>query len=30
LKPLKPPRIQQNVIEVLTDDEVKRLLATFD
>jgi site-specific recombinase XerD len=30
LKPLKPPRIQQKVVEVLTDDEVKRLLATFD
>jgi site-specific recombinase XerD len=30
LKPLKPPRIQQKVVEVLTDDEVNRLVATFD
>ena len=30
LKPLKPPRIQQKVVEILTDDEIKRLLATFD
>jgi site-specific recombinase XerD len=30
LKPLKPPRIQQKVVEVLTDDEVNRLVAIFD
>jgi len=28
LKALKPPRIQQKVVEVLTDEEVKRLVAT--
>jgi site-specific recombinase XerD len=30
LKPLKPPRIQQKLVEVLTDDEVNRLVAIFD
>jgi len=30
LKPLKPPRIQQKIVEVLTDDEVNRLVAIFD
>jgi site-specific recombinase XerD len=28
LKPLKPPRIQQKIVEVLTDEEVNRLVAT--
>ena len=30
LKPLKPPRIQRKVIQVLSDEEVARLLARFD
>jgi len=30
LRALKPPRIQQKVVEVLTDDEVNRLVGTFD
>jgi site-specific recombinase XerD len=30
LKPLKPPKVQTKVIDVLTDDEVRRLVATFD
>ncbi len=30
LKNLKPPRVQQKVVEVLTDDEVNRLVAVFD
>ncbi len=30
LKPLKPPKATQKVKEVLTDEEVKRLLAAFD
>lgn len=30
LKPLKPPKITQKVKEVLSDDEVKRLVAAFD
>lgn len=30
LKPLKPPKIQQKVKEVLSDDEVQRLVSAFD
>jgi integrase/recombinase XerD len=30
LKPIKPPKVQQKVKEVLTDDEVKRLISVFD
>lgn len=30
LKVIKPPRIQQKVKEVLTDEEVQRILAVFD
>lgn len=30
LKPLKPPKVQQKVKEVLTDEEVQRLVAVFD
>jgi integrase/recombinase XerC/integrase/recombinase XerD len=30
LKPVKPPKMQQKVKEVLTDDEVRRLLAVFN
>jgi integrase/recombinase XerC/integrase/recombinase XerD len=30
LRPLKPPKFQQKVTEVLTDEEVHRLVAVFD
>ncbi len=30
LRPLKPPKIQQKVVEVLSDSEIERLLAVFD
>ena len=30
LRPLKPPKFQQKVTEVLTDEEVQRLVAVFD
>lgn len=30
LRPLKPPKVQTKVVEVLTDDEVRRLVAVFD
>ena len=30
LRPLKPPKIQQKVVEVLSDAEIERLLAVFD
>lgn len=30
LKTLKPPKVQQKVTEVLSDDEVKRFVAAFD
>ncbi len=30
LRPLKPPKFQQKVTEVLTDEEVQRLVAIFD
>jgi integrase/recombinase XerC/integrase/recombinase XerD len=30
LRPLKPPKFQEKVTEVLTDDEVRRLVAVFD
>ncbi len=30
LRPLKPPKYQQKVIQVLSDDEVQRLVAVFD
>jgi len=30
LKPMKPPKVMQKVKEVLSDDEVKRLVAVFD
>jgi site-specific recombinase XerD len=30
LRPLKPPKIQQKVVQVLSDAEIERLLAVFD
>jgi site-specific recombinase XerD len=30
LRPLKPPKVQQKVVEVLSDAEIERLLAVFD
>jgi site-specific recombinase XerD len=30
LKPLKPPRIQRKAVEVLTQDEINRILSHFD
>ena len=30
LKPLKPPRIQRKVVQVLTEEEIGRVLARFD
>ena len=30
LKPLKPPRIQRKAVEVLTQDEISRILSHFD
>jgi site-specific recombinase XerD len=30
LKPLKPPRIQRKVVQVLTEEEIGRILAHFD
>ncbi len=30
LRPLKAPKVQTKVVEVLTDDEVRRLVAVFD
>jgi integrase/recombinase XerC/integrase/recombinase XerD len=30
LKPLRPPKIQQKVVQVLTDEEVSRLLGVYD
>ena len=30
LRPLKPPKIQQKLVEVLSDEEIERLLAVFD
>jgi site-specific recombinase XerD len=30
LRPLKPPKVQQKLVEVLSDAEIERLLAVFD